>query len=246
MFALLLFRVLKLSRLISSLYQSQVTFTLIYPTSEMARGRGKSGGRQSGGRPRRREQVLALDALPEVYQEMLADAIPSSPTRTSDEGRTVKKRRVGGRVVSLGQVVASDNAAGTASDTAGDTDPEKKQGPVAKILQQTAYNDSEDSADSDLAWEEVDLRDSVKAESPAEDGKDDDGGLDLVLNVEDSKAQKLVGQRRKPASAADRKMRLEIHKMHLLTLLVHVHLRNDWCNDEKGQVCHTLYLWYFV
>ena len=208
----------------------------------MARGRGKSAGRQSAGRPRRREEVPAPDALPMVYQDMLADAIPSSPTRTSDEGRTVKKRRVGGRVISLGQVAASDNAVDTASDTAGDTDLERKHVPIAKTPQQTAYNESEDSADSDLAWEEVDLRDSGKVEPPAGDGNDGDGGLDLVLDAGDSNTQKRVGQRRKPASAADRAMRLEIHKMHLLALLVHVHLRNDWCNDEKAQVRYRLYI----
>ena len=212
----------------------------IYPTSRMARGRSKNAGRQSAGRPRRREEFLAPDALPKVYQDMLADAIPSSPTRTSDEGRAVKKRRVGGRVISLEQVAAPDNATDTASDTAGDTDPKRKQVPFAKVPQQTAYNDSDDSADSDFAWEEVDLRDRAKVESPAEGSNDGDGGLDLVLDAGESNTPRRVGQRRKPASAADRKLRLEIHKMHLLTLLVHVHLRNDWCNDEKAQVRHNL------
>lgn len=206
----------------------------------MARGRGKSAGRQGAGRPRRREANRTPDALPKVYQDMLADAVPSLATRTSDEGRTAKRRRVGGRVISLGQVAASENVTDTGSDTARDTDLEGKHVRDGKVPQQIVYNESEDSADSDFAWEEVDLRDGSRVEFSAEDGTNDGEGLDLILNAGDSNAQKRVGQRRKPASAADRKMRLEIHKMHLLTLLVHVHLRNDWCNDEKAQVCHSL------
>ncbi|MCJ1477829.1 hypothetical protein MMC13_006502 [Lambiella insularis] len=159
---------------------------------------------------------------------MLADA-SSSPTSLGEEGRSLKKRRVGGRVVMKGaqdELVVQQSAA---SETAGDTEGEARK--LLKSQQQTAYDDSGDSDGSDLAWEEIDLQDRLKDEESTPEPQE----LNLVLGAPDNSSTKISLQRRKPLTSEERKLRLDVHKMHLLSLLAHVYLRNYWCNDAEVQ-----------
>lgn len=99
--------------------------------------------------------------------------------------------------------------------------------------EQTAYDESSDSIESDLDWEEVDLAQTAVQE----DDSNQNGALDLVLGGNKPlKSPERMSRKRKPATTAERKLRLEIHKMHVLCLLAHVHLRNHWCNDEQVHV----------
>lgn len=174
-------------------------------------------------------------AVFDVYHEMLAEAASSSPTRCGEEGQTVKRRRIRGRIVSQGGNISSDIRSSLASDTAGQAGEDYKPGDVSPVRLQTAYNDSDDSADSDVAWEDVGANDEEKEASPEEPEK-----LDLVLGGDKSdSAERRRTRKRKPVTAAERGMRIEIHKMHLLSLLVHVSLRNHWCNDYGVQVCEN-------
>ena len=206
----------------------------------MVRGRRKTSARKTPVRSSTRRNAAAQDALPEVYQDMLADAIPSSPTREAENGRTIKKRRIGGRVVTQSHHLTSDPPKDLTSETASDMDVDSKDVRVTLSPQQTAYADSEDSADSDMAWEEVDLKDGVKAEDSTDENSDGAGELNLVLNGQEGTNQNRAKTKRKSAGAVERKLRLEIHKMHVLCLFVHIHLRNHWCNDEKVQVSRVL------
>ena len=98
---------------------------------------------------------------------------------------------------------------------------------------QTTFDDSDPSIDSDMDWEEVDL---VK-DRAEHDAEDDGKPLDLVIGGRDLGSAKHHTPRRKADSAVEKKMRLEVHKTHLLCLLAHIQLRNRWCEDVEVQVC---------
>ncbi|KAL8679711.1 MAG: hypothetical protein Q9186_004029 [Xanthomendoza sp. 1 TL-2023] len=158
---------------------------------------------------------------------MLAE-VNSSPTQTSDEGRAIKRRRVRGRII--------------AQDDDGSL-PDKSQMAIVESLNsgqdQTAYNDSS-SEDSDFAWEEVGVPHEGGQHLDDQPEEEDEQMLNLVLGGEGEQESKLsTAARRRPLTAVERQLRLEVHKVHLLCLLSHVHLRNHWCNDQN--IHRTLY-----
>ena len=176
------------------------------------------------------------NVMPDVYREMLADAVSSSPTKFNEEEKPIKRRRIRGRVVEQGHDETTRYQSDQASTDAKDTDAEHSAFQFQAQRRQIAYADSDDSADSDVDWEEVDFKDTSKKELSEEDTVQNQE-LNLVLGGDNDATRGLSVPRRKPASAAEKKLRLEIHKMHLLSLLVHVHRRNHWCNDDKVHVC---------
>ncbi|KAL8819655.1 MAG: hypothetical protein Q9223_001951 [Gallowayella weberi] len=207
----------------------------------MARGVRKQRG--DGPRSKGRSQG-ADDGINAAYRDMLAE-VNSSPTQTSDEGRALKRRRVRGRIIaqqddaslpdkSQRAVVESLNA--PHQDT--DHSAQCPQGIHPLPQDQTAYNDTS-SEESDFAWEDVRVphqRDQQLEVQPEEEGQQ---MLNLILDDEGEKDSSLSAARRKPLTAVERKLRLEVHKVHLLCLLSHVHLRNHWCNDQN--IHKTLY-----
>lgn len=172
--------------------------------------------------------------LPNIYTDMLADTVSSS-NHVTEEGRTIKKRRIAGRMVSQDP----DEENHFQSELSNDPDQVVVDGLDAELKparQQTAYNESEDSAESDMDWEEVDLvHPSMQEDSPERDNEPQ-GELNLVLGQIDHEARKPARMNRKPITKEEKQLRLEIHKIHLLSLLFHVHLRNHWCNDKEVHV----------
>ena len=199
---------------------------------KMARGGDSKKGRGIRG-PR---NSAAESVVPDVYREMLADASSSTPTKFDEEKKPVKRRRVGGRVVKQELNESALSQSSQVSSDANNTDYERSKPKPQAVNCQTSYAGSEDSADSDVDWEEVDLKDASEENLLDDDGSEDHE-LNLVLGAKDHDGGRPSAPRRKPASAAEKKLRLEIHKMHLLSLLVHVHRRNHWCNDEETHVC---------
>ena len=198
----------------------------------MARGR-RVGTPATRVRPQRAGTRGATAAqVPVIYQEMLAEAA-SSPTVLNDDGRSIKKRRIGGRIVIKDENAISGARSDAGLTSANATEEDTKNLDMSGKRQQTAYNDSDDSTDDDMAWEEVLLEHAVNKD---EDSPEVIGELNLVLGGQEKSSKRSIAQRRKPITTAERKMRLEIHKMHLMCLLVHGHLRNHWCNDEEVQV----------
>ncbi|KAL2044734.1 hypothetical protein N7G274_002509 [Stereocaulon virgatum] len=177
----------------------------------------------------------ARDAVPHVYREMLADAVTSSPTQTSDDGRPIKRRRVGGHIVTKRHVGPASPQSDQSSKTGNDSDLDELFEDVRPHRQQILQTESEDSADSDLDWEEVIYREGVKHEGTPERETDKLGELHLVLGQEgqESKHSRQQFLKRKPATAEEKRLRLDIHKMHLCSLIAHVYIRNHWCNDGK-------------
>ena len=171
-------------------------------------------------------------AIPDVYGEMLTEAI-SSPTRTSEDGTPVKRRRVGGRIVI--QDVAENTSQRpeqsiSARNSTGIDDLFEEPNPTPQHIEQT---ESEDSADSDEDFEDVELGNNVKEHGVPDHGMEEPGELKLDLGRDSQKTPRSAQARRKPITSVERKLRLEIHKMHLSSLIAHVHLRNHWCNDES-------------
>lgn len=174
----------------------------------------------------------ASNVVPDIYGEMLAEAVSSSPARNSEDERPVKRRRVGGRIVAQGiddnesqrpeQSISTGNQSGVHN-----LSEEPKSTP--QHIEQT---ESEDSADSDEDFEDVDLEIGVKQHDFSDHDMEEPGELNLVLGGDNRNTSRSAQVRRKPITPTEKKLRLEIHKMHLCSLLAHVHLRNHWCNDE--------------
>ncbi|KLT44519.1 Rad4-domain-containing protein, partial [Cutaneotrichosporon oleaginosum] len=76
---------------------------------------------------------------------------------------------------------------------------------------------------------------------------DDEGGervirLEIGGETEEEKAKRIaLAMRKKPMTAKDRAIRLEIHKMHVIALLASTRIRNKWASDELLQ-CRLLSL----
>ncbi|KAG8532937.1 uncharacterized protein KY384_002815 [Bacidia gigantensis] len=181
----------------------------------MVRRRGRQAGR-----------LAASSEVPNVYREMLAEA-SVSPTRSDQDGRSVKKRRVAGRVVAtVNNTVVNDETKieDIKPQESNDSDLEDQFEDVDLARQTFVRSESEDSADSDTNWEEVDDEEKNQA-LPEKDGPQ---ALNLTLEASGRPER----PKRKTVGATEKKLRLEIHKMYLCSLFAHLHLRNHWCNDD--------------
>ena len=177
--------------------------------------------------------------VPDIYQEMLADASASSPVQENQEGRAIKRRRIAGRIV----LQAPDDSTPYQSDhstkTARESEFDELFEDVKPMPQQVVQSDSEDSEDSDLDWEEVNLKDNANHESTTELQNARSEKFNLVLHEDKGSNGGDLARRsvkRKPITIEERKLRISIHKLHVCCLLVHGFLRNHWCNDAKVHV----------
>ena len=189
------------------------------------------------GRRQPRNKPSGHANVPDVYKEMLIDTI-SSATQINDEGKIIKRRRVAGQIVTHSQGKSDGLDDDDLSVPSGIDQLDELRNPKSAI-QQTAYNDSKDSAESDLDWEEINLKESLDEGFSSKQFDDQTDELNIVLDGDGSKSQERERIRRAPVTAAERQLRFETHKIHLLSLLVHVHIRNHWCNDAKVHVRET-------
>lgn len=191
---------------------------------------------KKGGKAKARKRDSYVAALPDVYADMLSEAL-SSPAQLSDEGKTIKKRRIVGPVAGEGIGLSVDIQTEKLQDIESITDAEKGTGTSVEKGKQQIFDESEDSEPSDGDWEDVDFTKPIMYQEERL-GRDDsgDGGFNLVLETVDREAQRPTTLKRKPITQAEKQLRLAIHKMHLLCLIFHIHVRNHWCNDEKVHV----------
>ncbi|KAJ5164239.1 uncharacterized protein N7500_006069 [Penicillium coprophilum] len=162
------------------------------------------------------------DFAPDAYRELLEEAEARDPAQFASD-RPIKRRKAG-------DMKAIPVRLGTSEQTHWDAEAnDHNTQPV-----QTVY-DSSTSEESDVDWEDVELQ------QPSESlvnrhltSQGDDEVLQITLEQKPEK-QKKAAQRRKPLNGAERKVRLDVHKCHVLCLLGHVQLRNMWCNDEELQ-----------
>ncbi|KAI4710928.1 hypothetical protein J4E89_004518 [Alternaria sp. Ai002NY15] len=97
--------------------------------------------------------------------------------------------------------------------------------------------DSDESDDSDMEWEDA-LADGDESDDPDEgvEAAPKIGDINITMGAkktEETGTRRKV--RRRAITSVDKKRRLDIHKMHILCLLYHVHRRNAWCNDRRVQ-----------
>ena len=198
----------------------------------MARGRVAKKNQSTKGKDSTKQDV------PDVYQEMLSVVVPSSPTQLSQEGRAVKRRRVGGRIVTQNGNDSTGHQPDHGKTSADDSDMDELFEDVKPPQQQTVQTDSEDSADSDVDWEEVQVRDHASQQTTPEPENAEGQALSLVMGDygDENKAKLSERPKRKPLTAEDKQLRVQVHKMHICCLIAHVHIRNHWCNDEEVYV----------
>ena len=192
--------------------------------------------------PKRRKKTDAQ--VPDVYREMLAETVLSGPSSKQND-RPSKRRRVGGKLVEqqAAETEAVSLPASTVAVQQSDLDELFEEDETAqqeqRQQQEILLSQSEDSADSDVDWENVDLKpasdhDNVVPELSTAEETGASKKLDLVLN--DELERQDTRPKRKAVTALEKKLRLEIHKVNLCCLMAHTHTRNHWCNDGKIQV----------
>lgn len=179
--------------------------------------------------PARRGKDEDFD-IPEVYREMLAEAdardgVPEQP-QGDDTTRPLKRRRVGERAAAAPNGEAQEDAAPV---------PSEHDSSTARQVQ-TAYDldasdDVSDDESEDMEWEEVVIHQPGATSTQIADS---DEPLQITLDQSENKPRATT-KRRKPVSGAEKRLRLDIHKVHVLCLLQHVYIRNLWCNDDETQ-----------
>ncbi|KAK8233969.1 hypothetical protein HDK90DRAFT_454380 [Phyllosticta capitalensis] len=178
-----------------------------------ARGRGRVSTRAT------RQKAAKKDEIPSVYMDMLSGEGSSH----DDEGtRPLKKRKI---AESKNEEAAPVSQ--TDEDVAG---PESEPQPQL----QTVIDDSESDSDG-MDWEDVDIGDNADYLLKAPDQQEQTETLEINVGDSSSAQPTLARARRKALTAAEKRSRVQLHKMHLLCLLFNSHIRNAWCNDEKVQ-----------
>ncbi|KAJ9317155.1 hypothetical protein DTO271D3_2445 [Paecilomyces variotii] len=181
-------------------------------------------GRAGRGRPARHRESDEDEEIPELYREMLAEADARAKNQPDADDRPIKRRRVGERRVAPPEIKPDEATAPLQSPDAG---------PAKQV--QIAY-DSAASDDSDMEWEEVDIEQrSTNAPEASTQAEGANEPLQITLGQHGATTPKPAVPRRKAITAVERKLRLDVHKVHLLCLLSHVQIRNLWCNDDEVQ-----------
>ena len=190
----------------------------------MARTRQSGRLTANGAMHPTRVSVRPSNPVPDVYQDMLFEAVRSGDVPQKEDGPVRKRRKVGDRAA------VSPSRSSSASSIVTDN-LEEQEAPL-----QTVCRDYEESEDSDI-FEDVDLggdissgdeesRPQIKNEEP----------LEISLNrPEDSQRAPKVN-RRKPVDRAEKARRLDVHKCHVLCFLGHLQSRSRWCDNEQMQL----------
>jgi xeroderma pigmentosum group C-complementing protein len=199
-------------------------------------------------RPNRRAALRHGD-VPEVYSQMLseADELEQIPRRAKvaaavkdvepplkrkrpGEGRGGRSERIAAREATRHARAIAEELLDVPDDVDEDVQFEDVSLPAPVI--QTVEGDSEDEEEEGLL-EDVDF--SNIPTSPLPNGDRQLKDLELNLTAQANSTPRRSVDRRKPLTRIERKLRLEIHKVHLLCLMAHVARRNHWCNDHAVQ-----------
>lgn len=154
--------------------------------------------------------------------------LEAAATPTLLEERATKRRRVEG---------LRPHAATPEPERSSIENPENYLAAEADVVpaingQQTIYDDFPDSDESEADFEDVDL----EAEAGPSDGEaEEKQPLQLDLSGSPGRLDGPTARRRKPATTAEKRLRLDVHKWHLLCLVLHGYHRNRWCDDEEVQ-----------
>ena len=189
-----------------------------------------AASRLAESKPPRRSNHHATreDGVPTIYQEMLEEAAVSSRPPLKQEGRATKRRRVEEPPPGLEKPELETTSLDTLEDVI-----EPVLNPALPIRpQQTIYDDLASSDESDPGFEDVDLEPALEL---VDDDAENTKPLQLDLSRPSGQAETAPVQRRRPATSAEKKLRLDVHKWHVLCLILHGHYRNRWCDNEEVQ-----------
>ncbi|KAI9885596.1 MAG: rRNA-processing protein bfr2 [Watsoniomyces obsoletus] len=164
------------------------------------------------------------DDVPDIYKEMLAEVTASTPGQSSNTERPIKRRKTAHRAITERTV-----------DTTSRDSKRKDVEPRTPTDRPEARLQTEESEESDIDWEEVDLDINHASDQENDEDEPENGAMDLVLNEEDTPRKSRAGPTAQALNAEQRRLRLDVHRMHLLCLLTHVGMRNRWCNNRKVQ-----------
>ena len=197
---------------------------------------------------RRSKRAQDDDEVPAVFQDMLREEQASKAASVDEEGRPPKKRKTAPATASASPVaqlkrVQKPESTGHTSEPASPAPSHTESQPKATTQSTTDARvrqtiiDSDESEDSDLEWEDA-LGDGDDTDDAGEDRDTAPqiGDISIAIgtkNTEDAGRKRTA--RRRAITSVDKKRRLDIHKMHVLCLLYHVHRRNAWCNDRRVQ-----------
>ncbi|KAK3711477.1 hypothetical protein LTR37_009656 [Vermiconidia calcicola] len=188
-----------------------------------SRGKGKAraaaapNGPSTSTRRTTRSTRKSGNAVPDVFQDMLAEAVVTEPIDDTSD-RPLKKRKV-----------AKPKPPASGGETTDDQARPKPQHAKRTLQTAEASSASEDEDESEFGFEDVDLQHHSSTE-----GEDDNDGIaDVSISLDPATTPKRRAQvRRKPASAVDKAFRLLVHKMHVLYLLGHCMFINSRCDNE--------------
>ncbi|KAL2421967.1 DNA repair protein rhp41 [Exophiala dermatitidis] len=183
---------------------------------------------------RRRERLD--DGIPSVYDEMLAEVVAEEQDPSSNL-RSPKRRKVSEEPSS--KIELDFDLFGTSEVATEEEQPDKASlEDTAPKLPQIVFDDFEGSDDSDVEFEDVNLDEAAEGEEADDDhagANAEQKSLELDLSKPTPEPSRRAGSRRKPVGPAERKIRLEVHKAHLVCLLAHLSARNRWCESDEIQ-----------
>ncbi|KAF2760313.1 Rad4-domain-containing protein [Pseudovirgaria hyperparasitica] len=202
----------------------------------MAPGRPMKGNAKRARSIARHLKRPRNEDVPDVYQGLLEEASMSSTSQASLESdRPLKKRRFTKKKASnfatptLLKSQQLDDLMSPATHIKDNSDLH-----VDGRRLQTVLDDYSDSNDSDMEWEDVDLHPQAQSDEGAQNEEPNVVDISIVLGAEQNALERRR-PKRKGITAAERSLRLDIHKMHVSCLIYHAYLRNSWCNDCEAQ-----------
>ncbi|KNG51555.1 DNA repair protein Rhp41 [Stemphylium lycopersici] len=180
---------------------------------------------------RRGKKAQQDDEVPAVFQEMLREEQASNDARPDEDERPSKKRKT---APSHAQPRLQSEPEPQRTATTQPTGEDHVR--ASRRVRQTII-DSDESDDSDMEWEDA-LADGDDTDDPEQGGDitPQIGDISITMGAkktDDAGPKRKI--RRRAITSVDKRRRLDIHKMHLLCLLSHVHRRNAWCNDRRVQ-----------
>lgn len=170
-----------------------------------------------------RRKAPESDEIPDVYKDLLIEARRENPEQFYSSSLPAKRRKIAQDNNAAYQANEESVQSLSSADVNAPTDVPDFNVPNIQLT----YNDDVDDADSDAEFEDVDF---AAGSGPNDESE---GVKDVNVNLSTSQfTSRSTVQRRKPVTKAERDLRLLVHKCHLICLLMHVAVRNHWCNDE--------------
>lgn len=177
----------------------------------------------------RRREVLD-DGIPNVYGEMLAEAVADEQESLGNV-RSSKRRKISEEPPS--KIELDFDLFGSSEVTPNTEQRYAIADDVPPKLQLVVFDDFEGSDESEVEFEDVELEPTEGEGSTST--KPEQQPLKLDLSGTNLEPSRRGVQRRRPVGPAERKVRLEVHKAHLVCLLAHLSSRNRWCESESVQ-----------